>query len=282
MLINNLEKFKEIIPTAASVDDYADLKPYVESAKIWLITHVLGKSLYDRIKSGDSSGGADAPLIALCNNVICNHAYWDAIPFLDVQHTNAGFGVVQNNNLAPASAGRVKSLRDQCLVRRDNEVENLIDYLEDNAGYHDDWKSSPAYSILSDCLIQTARELAIYAEWEGNRKEFLKLRPRLIQITMNNLEPLFSKDYIEELIEKQRDGDLTGDDARVAILLKQSLGSMITDNKVAAEKVAFDALRYIDENLDSFETYAESKEHKARIAANYQNTADDPIFSSLF
>ena len=220
-------------------------------------------------------------LLNFCCNIIANHAYWDAIPFLDVVHTNQGFAVISAQNKVPASKERVERLRSQCLVRRDNEVENLIDYLEQTAAYHNDWKGSPAYSILSDCLIQTARELEIYAEWTGTRKDFLKLRPKLIQETINLLEPVFSKDYIEELIEKQRDDDLNGDDLRVSILLKQSLGCIVSGNRDIAEKIVSDALRYIDENPDSFPTYFDSSEYSAR-SEFYSNSTDDPIFSSLY
>ena len=96
------------------------------------------------------------------------------------------------------------------------------------------------------------------------------------------LEPVFSKDYIEELIEKQRDNDVTGDDLKVIALLKYAIGSMVNGNYEAAKKIAGDALRYIDSHLVSFPTYTASGEYLARIAANYENDADSPIFSSLY
>ncbi len=284
MILTTIKQFTAAVPTAIGVAHFEDVKPYVDSAETWLKTHILGKNLYESLTDSleNSTGpGADDTLVNLCHNVIANHAYWDAVPFLDVVHTNQGFAVISASNKVPASKERVERLRAQCLTRRDNEVENLIDYLEQTTAYHDDWKSSPAYSILSDCLIQTARELEVYAEWTGTRKDFLKLRPKLVQESMTMLEPVFSKDYMEELIEKQRDNDITGDDLRVAILLKQSLGALVTGNKKAAEQVAFDALRYIDENPDSFETYYDSKEYTAR-SEYYTNTTDDAIFSSIF
>lgn len=286
MLITTIDKFVAIVPTAAGVKEFSDLQPYCQSAEIWLKTNILGKTLYEAISDSlesSTGAGSDETLVRLCRNVVCNHAYWDAIPFLDVVHSGSGFAVIQNNNLVPASKERVERLREQCLIRRDAEVENLIDYLEDNETYHDRWKGSPAYSILSDCLIQTARELALYAEWEGNRKDFLKLRPKMIQETMLKLEPVFSKDYIEELVEKQRDDDVTGDDLKVIVLLKYALGSLVSGNQPAAEKIAADALRYIDANLESFATYTESDEYIARTTAGYVNETDLPIFfSNLF
>ncbi len=277
MILNRLDQFKAAIPTAVSLEEFTDVKTYVQSAELWLKNKVLGTQLYETVDADID----DNDLEQLCINIIANHAYWDAIPFLDLVHTDSGFGVIQSNNKVPASKERVERLRGQCLIRRDNEVENLIDYLEKHTSYHDAWKGSPTYSILTDCLIQTADEMKIYGQWEGTREEFLKLRPKLIQDTMVKLEPVFSKDYIQELIEKQRDNDLTGDDLRLSILLKQSLGSLVGGNMEAAEKIAADALRYIDGNLGSFGTYTESGEYAARIESGYENTADDPIFSSI-
>lgn len=279
MILKTLEQFQKAIPTAVGVSNFSDLEVYCQSAELWIKQNVLGKVLYDLIADDAFS---DNDLLQLSRNVIANHAYWDAIPFLDLTHTNTGFGVVNANNLAPASKKRVASLRDQCLVRRDNEIELLISFLEDHVDYHDEWKGSPTYSILTDCLIRTARELEQYGQWTGTRKDFLQLRPKLIQETMTKFEPVFSKDYIDELIEKQRDNDITGDDLKVITLLKYALGSMVNGNNEAAQKVAGDALRYIDAHLSGFATYAASSEYAARITAGYTNDIESTIFSSLF
>lgn len=283
-LINNIKAFSDIIPTAVGVKDFDDLKTYVKSAENWLKLEVIGNKLFLTLKSSleSSTGEADDTLLSLCRNIVANHAYWDAIPFLDLVHSPNGFGVVQNNNLVPASKERVAALRTQCIVRRDNEVESLLDYLEATPKYHEDWKSSSTFSILSDCLITTAKELSIYAEWEGTRKDFLKLRPTLIQLTISKIQPIISRDYVNELIEMQRENGVDGDDMVVISLLKQVLGSLIIGNNEAAKQALEDAVNYMDGSKDSFPSYFESKEFAARSAANYENTKDNPIFFSLY
>ena len=286
MILKTLDQFKTAIPTAVSLDKFTDVETYIRSAEKWIKNNVLGKDLYETIIAAtESSSGNDLnddDLLLLCLSIIANHAYWDAIPFLDLTHSNSGFAVISSNNQVPASKERVERLREQCLIRRDSEVELLIAHLEENEVYHDDWKGSPAYSILTNCLIRTASELEQYGQWSGTRKEFLQLRPKLIQETMLRMEPVFSKDYIDELIEKQRDGDITGDDLKVMTLLKYSLGSLVNGNMEAAQKIAADALRYMDANLTSFETYATSDEYTVRTTAGYVNLTDSTIFSSLF
>ncbi len=279
MIIKTLDQFKTAMPTAVAITEFADIEPYIRSSEQRIKNRILGKDLYAEIEVVDF---ADADLLNLCFGVIANHAFWDAAPFLDLVLTDSGFAVISATNKAPASKERVERLREQCLSRRDSMEELLIEYLEQTIIYHDSWKGSPAYSVMTDCLISTATELQHYGNWEGNRRDFLKLQPKLIHETMTRLEPVFSKDLIEILIELQRDGDLSPTEFKVVVLLKYVLGCLVNGNTEAAEKIAGDALRYIDNNLVSFPLYSASSEYLARIAAGYENTADEPIFNSIF
>lgn len=279
MILKTLDQFQKAMPTAVAIENFSDVEPYLRSAELWISNQVLGKDLFDLVST---DAFADEDLLLLCRSVIANHAFWDAIPFLDLVLTNNGFAVISAQNKVPASKDRVDRLREQCLVRRDSEVELLIEFLEAHPDYHDEWKGSPAYSVMTDCLIRTATELAQYGNWEGTRRDFLKLRPKLIQETMTRLEPIFSGDYIDELVEKQRDGDVTNGDLKIIVLLKYVLGSLVNGNTEAAAKIAGDALRYIDNHLTDFPTYSASAEYQARLASDYVNTTEATIFSSLY
>mgnify|MGYP004701084907 CR=1 FL=1 len=282
MIIKTLDQFQKAIPTAVAISNFADVEPYIRSAEMWIKNRVLGTDLYDFLDNDESSTDENTDVLLLSANVIANHAFWEAIPFLDLVLTDSGFAVISANNKLPASKERVERLREQCLLRRDSETELLIEYLENHIEYHDDWKSSPAYSILTDCLIRTATELQQYGDWEGSRREFMKLKPKLIHETMTRLEPIFSKELIEDLIELQRDGDLDGDNLKVATQLKWVLGCLVNGNIEAAEKIAADALRYIDANIESFPLYEDSQEYLARNTAGFENSADSPIFNSIW
>lgn len=279
MILTTIEQFSAAIPTAVAISDFKDVEPYVRSSEQRLKNRILGADLYAIVEAEDF---ADADLLHLCHSIIANHAFWDAAPFLDLVLTDSGFAVISANNKVPASKERVERLREQCLVRRDTEEELLIEFLELHLPYHDEWKGSPAYSVMTDCLIRTATELQQYGNWEGSRREFLKLRPKLIHETMTRLEPVFSKDLIEGLIELQRDDDLTGENLKVAILLKYALGCLVNGNTEAAGKIASDALRYIDANIELFQAYTASSEYQARLAPAFVNTAETAIFNSWF
>lgn len=282
MILKTLSQFQAAIPTAVAIENFADVEPYIRSAELWMKEQVLGADLYALLDADESSTGENDELLQLSRSVIGNQAFWEAIPFLDLALTNSGFAVISAQNKVPASKERVDRLREQCLVRRDSETELLITFLEANAGYHDEWKGSPAYSVMTDCLIRTATELQQYGNWEGTRRDFLKMRPQLIHETMTRLEPVFSTDYIDELVEKQRDGDVTDGDLKVITLLKYALGCLVNGNTEAAEKIAGDALRYIDAHPAGFVTYFASSEYLARAAAGFVNEADSSLFNSVW
>lgn len=279
MILKTLDQFKAAIPTAVAITEFKDVEPYVYSAEQRIKNRLLGVDLYVVV---EADGFTDADLLKLCHSVIANHAFWDAAPFLDLVLTDSGFAVISANNKVPASKERVERLREQCLARRDSDEELLVEFLEQHADYHDEWKGSPAYSVMTDCLIRTATELQQYGNWEGSRRDFLKLRPKLVHETMTRLEPVFSKELIEDLVELQRDDDLTGDKLKVATLIKYALGSLANGNTEAAEKIAADALRYIDANLASFPEYSTSSEYLARQTAGFVNATDSPIFNSVW
>lgn len=279
MILKTLEQFSAAIPTAVAISNFTDIEPYVRSSEQRIKNRILGTDLYVIVEDPDF---ADADLLQLCCSVIANHAFWDAAPFLDLVLTDSGFAVISATNKVPASKERVERLREQCLARRDSEEELLIEFLENHPAFHDEWKGSPAYSLMTGCLIRTATELQQYGDWEGSRREFLKLQPKLIHETMTRLEPVFSKELIDDLVELQRDDDLTGDNLKVAVMLKWALGCLVNGNTEAAEKIAADALRYIDANIASFPLYTTSGEYLARIAPGYENTVEAPIFSSIF
>lgn len=276
MILQSKEQFVRYIPTAAACD-WRDMETYRDTAERWLKNDILGRVLYCDLEAGQEKQEY-ADLLDLCRNVISLDAYSRAIPFLDlVQHAN-GFGVVSNQNIAPASRDRVNRLIEETALQRDNETEVMLDYLEDTPALHDAWKGSKAFSILSDCLILTAGELKRYCSWEGSRKDFLKLKPLILLRMYNEIGRWMGRKYIDELVEQQRDSDLTEENKVVLELLKFSLANYVLDNIKDADAFRDEAVTLMDNAPELYPTYVNSKEYRLRHRENYRNSADSPIF----
>lgn len=276
MILTSEEQFTKCIPTAAN-GCWNDMETYRDSAERWLRNELLGQVLYKDIDENPGQDGR-VELVELCRKVICLDAYQRAIPFLDLVQTTTGFGVVSNTNLAPASRDRVDRLLRETIVQRDNEVEVLMDYLEDTPVLHDAWKGAKVYSILSNCLIMTARELRQLCAWEGTRQDFLKLKPVLTLRMYNELGRWVSRAFIDELVEQQRDGDLTPANIVVLDILKVSLANFAAGNIKDAETFRDDVVTMMDNKIEDYPSYAGSSEYRSRHVQSYQNTKDSTIF----
>lgn len=313
MLLTTEDQFIKVIPTAEGVE-WEDFETYRDSAEYWLKSQILGDTLYSYLNA--NGGNSDlTQLVEQCRTVIALKLYYEAIPFTDLTHTPNGFGVVSNGNITPASKERVANLRAGCIARFDTESDNLLDVLESTKIVHDEWKSSPAYSLLTNCLIVTAREFSQFGP-TLSRSALLKLKPWLLFVQEDELSKKISADLVDQLLEQQRDEDLTPESRQVLALVKPALAmlgiasgienmaiyidekgvvkiyqigksSAIDEVKQNNTKIAFEkigrrllneAINHLDKNLDKYPLYRDSEELKLRNTPGYQNTADSPIF----
>ena len=275
MIINTIEQIRAILTNLAAEVEFEDFETYVKSSENWISNNILGATLYDNIDDGSIT---DAKLIRLVETSIVHKAYEMGIPFMDLVQTQSGFGVVKDKTRAPASKQRVDRLIAQNTIRLNQETEWLLNYLEDNSTYHIDWKSSPAFSLLTNCLIVTARELKRYVKFEGNRDDFLLLKPMLISDTAIRLKPQVSRNYLEELITKQNAGTLSSFDNLILPSLKQSLANYAIEKEWLGKRLLDDVVTIMDDDLDNYPTYRDSDEKALKDDSGYENTEDDPIF----
>jgi hypothetical protein len=272
MIVSNIEQFEKVIPTAIGVK-YDSVETYIQSSERWIETEILGKDLYSKLPIEE-----DSLLMGLLKNVICLKAYAEAIPFLDLIQTPNGFAVVKNENQAPASKERVNRLIVSTKDRCDNEVENLIDYLESTSKYHDDWKGAPSYSIISDCLIQTAKEFKRLCKWEGKREDFLRMKPILLLKIKTEFYPIFGHELIDELIEQQRDNDISTANSNIIDSLKFCLANFATENIKQAVMLRNSIINVLEQDIESFPKFRDSKEYIARHKEQFKNKKDSGVF----
>lgn len=106
----------------------------------------------------------------------------------------------------------------------------------------------------------------------------MKLKPVLTLRMYNELGRWVGRAYIDELVEQQRDGDLTPENAIVLDILKISLVNFATGNIKDAEAFRDDVITLMDNQLQNYPTYVSSLEYRTRHASGYQNTKDSTIF----
>lgn len=221
MLIKVIDTLKGIIPTIAS-NDFTRYQSWLAGADRWLQRELIGNALYQVI---DQPENDHEDLLKYAQSVSAFRAYLDAIPFLDLVETETGFGVVsQANNIVPASKERVQALIKQTEKSLSDACEDLLRYLEETPAYHADWKQSKAYSFISDCLIHSLDEFRRYANFPGNRLDFLNVKPIMLKIQKMNIEKYISRELVAEIITELRgSGGLSDPNKAIIDLLRFSL-----------------------------------------------------------
>ena len=160
------------------------LTPFIETSEEWVKRTFTSETTFNTIAGLDDSNVLK-PLLA---KVVVNHALLAAIPTLDLVLTPNGFGIVSNQNVAPASKDRVDRLLASLERERDNAIELLLTRLPQVT----QWLSSEQHSFFTATLfpnLSLCRRLAIR---EHLWAEYQALRARLIKIETVLADTYFS------------------------------------------------------------------------------------------
>ena len=116
MLIQTDQELRSYLPNVFATCDgevslFDKLNFFLSNSERWLAAYFVGDTHLATISSSSGS-----PLRSLCCQIVVADAFHGALPSLDLVLTPNGFGIVSNNNVAPASADRVNRLGDALIA----------------------------------------------------------------------------------------------------------------------------------------------------------------------
>ena len=285
MIVDSLDIMKQHVATIAAVDKFELLQSYVEAAERWAKSELLGADLFNFVET-HKSNSAHQELTGRVQRIIALNGFDRAVPFLDVVQTNTGFAVTSTEGLVPASKERVASLRAGLQAEQDAVIEDLLLFLEETPIYHDDWKGSPVYTLLTDTFLPTYTIFKRYAPYSQavtlfypkSRLEFARLNGKLREVMADKIQNVLGVEFMTKLLECLRDDDLPTNYVAIVEYLRFALGlyaiGLTGDNFMA--KVT-DILK---NNPDSYPVWRDSSEGRA-ILAPPATHSDTPIFFGI-
>ena len=118
--ITNNELLTAYIPNVVTAvegekDLFTKITPHLTMAEAWLEANVVK---YEDIASNESA-------MTYAKIIVANEGFRKAIPSLDLILTQNGFGIVSDNNIAPASRDRVNALLAGVQATVDESIEAL-------------------------------------------------------------------------------------------------------------------------------------------------------------
>lgn len=178
ILITSDEELRKNIPNVfASAKGEASffdkLTPFLEHAEQWAINTFVSQPVFDEERDSIVS----SILSNLSRLVVCE-AFYRAIPSLDLVLTPNGFGIVSNQNVAPASRERVERLIASMELERDVAIHSLLSVLPSNKS----WLSTAQCAFFASTMFPNFH-ICIYAGFREHRWEkYQELRPILQNI----------------------------------------------------------------------------------------------------
>ena len=259
-IVTSDAQLRRLIPhVLATVEGEATLleklAPFLETSEEWAIQNFVPDDLFETIAATPEAAETASDSAAIetlrkpLEKVIASHAFMNAIPSLDLVLTPNGFGIVSNQNIAPASRERVERLRDSLEAERDRNLENMVLRLASR----NDWQQSSQGKYFAATMfpfLGLCRRLAIREHiWD----EYQHLHDRLIKIENILAETFFSQEQMQVFRNKVMDQMRTCHPLEEQVIRSlQSLEMMLVSDMQVHPQSFYDLVNIIREHDEIF------------------------------
>ena len=279
MLTITLEMFNATVPAAISPDEsiFRKVLPSIERRARFLRNTVIGRRLFDRLTHPDEFNveeGAETEARGAIIEFCCLAGFLDILHQLDLVITPNGFGIVSNQNVAPASKERVESLRDSL----DRSAAVSLDELLLALAELDEWADS--HECRSWCqtifwrpgiTATPDKPTVTLTDWEKGTGPRLGAQLAIGKLTGNDQ----AYDFVRRSIRSRRHSSGISQAAvnYATDFARAHVAGMDTSGPRRA------LLGFLTDNIDSFPVFRASRQYKALKSLNDErNSADEPGF----
>ena len=169
MIVSTLEQVQKYLPSINFKVDIDRLLDFLNRAEDWLADSIVGTAIMQTLNEHPEQHEA---ILNYCRRIICESAYLTVNAEMDLQLSEAGFVVQDNNGMAPASQQRTERLVSSLNLRLNMDCDMLIGFLMEqskasDAAYHP-WRDSDQFKYLTEAFLPTRKELARHLTYGVN------------------------------------------------------------------------------------------------------------------
>jgi len=236
---------------------------YLAGAERWLAENVVGVDLLVTIAAMEDG----TELKNMCAHIVALHAFYAAVPSLDLVLTSNGFGIVNNNNIVPASAERVKSLREGMIAERDELLRQLLLLLAKRS----DWLATSHAEYFRATLFPFMEPGELMGETTNLWQLCQSWRGALIGIETELADKYISAPIYAKLREHKQAGTLTVAENAIVLVL-QSIEVELLRGKTLNYPRIISLVDTIRKNPTDFPEWATSDTAKLYQLHSFNNT----------
>lgn len=249
-LIKSTEELKTYLGNVATTFAIENLAPTIETIEQdVLIREYLGAALYNALNTAHANNALNEAgnvhlkaLLPYAARLVSYMAMYEYGQELIVTMQSNGLMVAKTEKQEAAKMWQVNKLEERMERGAMASAEALFTFLWENADQYPQWVASDQYLELSDSIIATAEEFSKHYAIGRSRLVFSRLKPVMIECQQLYLASAISPAYMDELVEKLRDEDLTPDDKAVLLLLRKALANYTIAQGLATQAIFLGSL----------------------------------------
>jgi len=274
-LITSDQQLRRYLPNAFDTVEgettfYEKILPWLDAAERWLFSQFIGDDLAPELIAMPET----EPLRTCAALVTVHEAFLRAVPSLDLVLTPNGFGIVSNQNVAPASPHRVTRLVASLETSRDIAIEQLIHNLFLNA----QWCDSAKRQWFSATLFPNIDLANLCGFTEHRWANYLGLRSKAIDVEQRLADEFISPEQLAvfrgEVMSAFTDITVTTSmHTRIIEQLRQIVVTILQGNQVPVMSLR-DIVDVMRKNEDSFAPFCQSNTYKLFEPPIFENTKD--------
>lgn len=216
MILSNIKEAGKYLPSLNLTLENVRLNDFFRRAQDWLTSHIIGTDIEELLEIDIAASAPDPheDLRTLCQRVIAEMALTTAIPEMDLQLTEAGFAVQDNDDFSPASQARVDRLISKMPERIAADVDALVRFLLDNSNTsestYSDWRGTDQFKYLTEAfipLMEQYNKLALAAFKVTSYEAFYAAIPVMAREMQKVADYYVSRREVCRLRELYRDGE---------------------------------------------------------------------------
>lgn len=230
-------------------DLFTKITPHLTIAEAWLESRV--------VKYADIAENESAMTYAKI--IVANEGFRRAIPSLDLILTENGFGIVSDNNVAPASRDRVNALLDGLRAQVDEAIEALDAILNG--------------AVLGGTVFKGYEAQRMQEVTKDFFARYLADKIRIIAMEEMLARRVLSSDVLSALRSYAYDTTVNEPLSTLAFMVKQYIVRKLTDKMTPEEgkRVARQMVDWIRKHPDTFPNWENSEAAKYWADYSYKN-----------
>lgn len=197
------------------------IRPQLEITEQWLHDTIVGDTLIDEEKNR-----------MVCTIIACE-AFRRSVPSLDLILTPNGFGIVSNNNVAPASKERIERLVASLGDLRDKALAALLNVLRQDSTWlqsaQGQWLASSFFVLPDEDTTAASAAVRTDDKWEG----FLMLREKARPI-----EQAIAEKWLGQALTARLRATLAGDPHGTSdtVALARTIRQLVIDEIISGKR----------------------------------------------